>query len=134
VRAGVASKAVKESSFERVDVDTTVQPKAVAYPTDAKLYNHAREILIRLCKEWDINLRQTTYARVGPKAALMAGRYFHVRQAKRGKRQVKKLKTILGPVYRGVERKLEAFPSAAEAFEGILEGRPAPEAGAARQE
>jgi len=120
VRAGLASKAVKESSFERVTVDTTVQPKAVAFPTDARLYNHARAILVRLCRESGIPLRQT-YERIGPKAVMMAGRYFHARQTRRGKRQVKKLKTILGRVYRDAERKLATVPSARKVLGSTLE-------------
>src|SRR6516162_6556240 len=35
--------AAKPSDFSRVIVDTTVQPKAVAFPTDAKLIHQARE-------------------------------------------------------------------------------------------
>ena len=34
----------------RVVIDTTVQPKAVMFPTDAKLLNRARERLVRLAK------------------------------------------------------------------------------------
>jgi len=115
VQAGLASKAVKESSFERITVDTTVQPKAVTYPTDAKLYNHAREILVRLCRDAGIQLRQS-YSRIGPRTAMMAARYFHARQAKRGKRAVKKLKTMLGRVYRDVERKIDGNSMAQEMF------------------
>jgi hypothetical protein len=40
--------AAKPSDFTRVIVDTTVQPKAVAFPTDAKLMQRARERLVRL--------------------------------------------------------------------------------------
>ena len=120
VKAGLASKAVKESSFERVNVDTTVQPKAITYPTDAKLYNHGREILVRLSQEYEIPLRQS-YSRLGPRAEMNAGRYFHARQAKRGRREVKKLKTILGRVSRDVGRKIEARPAAIQrAFEPVL--------------
>jgi hypothetical protein len=32
-------------------IDTTVQPKAVMFPTDAKLLNRARERLVRLAKK-----------------------------------------------------------------------------------
>jgi len=115
IQAGVASKAVKESSFERITVDTTVQPKAITYPTDARLYNHAREILVRLCRDTGIQLRQS-YARIGPRTAMMAARYFHARQTKRGKRAVKKLKTMLGRVYRDVERKIADNPMAPKMF------------------
>ena len=34
---------MKLKDLARVDVDTTVQPKAVMFPTDAKLLNRARE-------------------------------------------------------------------------------------------
>jgi len=39
--------AMKPSDLARVVVDTTVQPKAVMFPTDAKLFNRARERLVR---------------------------------------------------------------------------------------
>jgi IS5 family transposase len=40
--------AAKPADFSKVIVDTTVQPKAVAFPTDAKLMHRARERLVRL--------------------------------------------------------------------------------------
>jgi transposase, IS5 family len=39
---------MKPRDLARVVVDTTVQPKAVMFPTDAKLLNRARERLVRL--------------------------------------------------------------------------------------
>jgi transposase, IS5 family len=36
--------------LSEVIVDTTVQPKAVMFPTDAKLMNRAREKLVTLAK------------------------------------------------------------------------------------
>jgi IS5 family transposase len=42
------TEAMKPKDLERVVVDTTVQPKAVMFPTDAKLLNRARERLVRL--------------------------------------------------------------------------------------
>jgi hypothetical protein len=42
--------AMKPSDLARVVIDTTVQPKAVMFPTDAKLLNRARERLVRLAK------------------------------------------------------------------------------------
>ena len=43
----MTSGAVKPSSLERVSVDTTVQPKAIAYSLDSRLYHRGREILVR---------------------------------------------------------------------------------------
>jgi IS5 family transposase len=58
------TKAIKPSKLSRAIVDTTVQPKNVTFPTDAKLLNRAREKLVRLAKLHGVGLRQS-YARVG---------------------------------------------------------------------
>jgi len=73
VTVGLASKTVKPSSLERVVVDTTVQEKSIAYPTDCRLYNRSRERLVRLALQQGIRLRQS-YHRLGPQALLKAGR------------------------------------------------------------
>jgi transposase, IS5 family len=56
------TEAIKPSELSRVIVDTTVQPKNVTFPTDAKLLNRAREKLVRLAKLHAVPLRQS-YAR-----------------------------------------------------------------------
>ncbi|CCG41144.1 conserved hypothetical protein [Magnetospirillum molischianum DSM 120] len=66
--------ALQAEDMERVTVDTTVQPKAVTFPTDAKLMQRAREKLVALAQEWGIGLRQS-HARVGKRAAMKQGRY-----------------------------------------------------------
>ena len=43
--------AAKPADFSKVIVDTTVQPKAVAFPTDAKLMHRARERLAKLARK-----------------------------------------------------------------------------------
>jgi IS5 family transposase len=62
----VATKtgAMKPGDLVRVIVDTTVQPKNVTFPTDAKLLNRAREKLVKLARKQGVELRQS-YARVG---------------------------------------------------------------------
>jgi transposase, IS5 family len=56
--------AARPADFSKVIVDTTVQPKAVAHPTDARLMHRARERLVRLAKKHGVKLRQS-YERVG---------------------------------------------------------------------
>ena len=53
------SGSAKPVDFSKVIVDTTVQPKAVAFPTDAKLMHRARERLVRLAKKTGVELRQS---------------------------------------------------------------------------
>lgn len=72
------TEAIKPSDLNRIIVDTTVQPKNVMFPTDARLVNRAREILVRLAKRNGIKLRQS-YARVGKFALIKHQRYAHAK-------------------------------------------------------
>ena len=76
------TKAIKPSELSRVIVDTTVQPKNVTLPTDAKLLNQAREKLVRLAKIHGVDLRQS-YARLGKFALIRHRRDAHAKQFKR---------------------------------------------------
>ena len=89
--------AMKPSDLARVEIDTTVQPKAVMFPTDAKLLNRARERLVRLAKKLGVSLRQS-YRRVGKLALIKHQRYAHAHQFKRANRSLRKLKTYLGRI------------------------------------
>ena len=92
-----------EQHMERVNVDTTVQEKAIAYPIDARLYHKARVLLVKAAKDRGIPLRQS-YLRLGKRSLIMSGRYAHARQMRRAKREQKKLKNYLGRVYRNILR------------------------------
>src|SRR5208282_2182100 len=100
------TEAIKPSDLNRVIVDTTVQPKNVMFPTDARLLNRAREILVRLAQRCGIELRQS-YARVGKFALIQHQRYAHAKQFKRANRALRKLKTYLGRVIRDIARKID---------------------------
>jgi IS5 family transposase len=100
------SGAVKPSQLCEVIVDTTVQPKNVMFPTDARLLNRAREMLVRMAKNNGVALRQC-YARVGKRALIKHQRYAHAKQFKRAGRARKKLRTYLGRVIRDIERRIE---------------------------
>lgn len=76
------TKAIKPSELSRVIVDTTVQPKNVTFPTDAKHLNRAREKLVGLAQRHAVDLRQS-YARVGKLALVQHQRYAHAKQFKR---------------------------------------------------
>jgi IS5 family transposase len=105
VGVAVNAGAVRQSSFERITVDTTVQPKAIAHPTDSRLYLKALQALVRQAKRHGIVLRRS-HTRVARHAALMAGRYAHARQFRRMRGEIRKLKTFLGRVFRDIVRKI----------------------------
>jgi hypothetical protein len=50
---------IKPQDLKRVVVDTTVQPKAVAHPTDSRLLETARTKLVQAAKQAGIALKQT---------------------------------------------------------------------------
>jgi len=113
------TEAIKPSELSRVIVDTTVQPKNVMFPTDAKLLNRAREKLVRLARHRGVVLRQS-YARVGKFALIQHQRYAHAKQFKRANRILKKLRTYLGRVIRDITRKIEGDNGLEAAFAPLL--------------
>ena len=113
------TRAMKPSELSRVIVDTTVQPKNITYPTDAKLLNRAREKLVKLAKEFGVELRQS-YTRVGKFALIQHQRYAHAKQFKRANRALRTLKTYLGRVIRDIARKIEGKPGLEAKFAWLL--------------
>src|SRR4029077_12599840 len=105
IAAGVLTKLVKVPSLQRVVVDTTVQDKAVAYPTDAKLYDDMRRKLVRMAQRAGLELRQS-YARCGKQRLAAVARSARGRHKVGIRKHTRKLKTYLGRVLRDIERKL----------------------------
>jgi IS5 family transposase len=118
--AGLATKTVAKSSLAVVNVDTTVQDKAVAFPTDARLLHKARLALVRLAKRQGIALRQS-YERIGKAAFVRSQRYAHARQMNRAKAQTRKLRTYLGRIIRDIQRKLTAEQQAPSRMSQLLQ-------------
>jgi transposase, IS5 family len=110
-------QALGDSEIKRVTVDTTVQEKAIAFPTDARLYHKARRALVQEAQGAGINLRQT-YVRLGRQALARQGRYAQARQMKRARRETKRLRQYLGRVIRDIRRKC---PRPAPALKSLLE-------------
>lgn len=106
VKSAESSNQLKENDFEHLNVDTTVQEKAISFPTDAKLYYKMLEDLVKQSKSRGIKLRQS-YKFVSKKALTKQAGYAHARQMKRARKMTKKLKTYLGRVYRNMLRKAE---------------------------
>lgn len=95
--------ALRKSDMEAVTVDTTVQEKAVRFPTDASLLYTALVQLGILARQSGLKLRQS-YVRVGKRALIKVGRYGHAKQYKRRDREIRFLKRRLGRVIGDIER------------------------------
>ena len=119
LRVAHASGALRTKDLARVTVDTTVQPKAITFPTDAKLLHAAIRGLNRLARRHGVRLRQS-YLRIAKQAAMMAGRYAHAKQFNRHRRQLRILRTRLGRIIRDIGRKIAGQPALEEAFQWPL--------------
>lgn len=119
LRVAHETGAVRTRDLKRVTVDTTVQPKAITFPTDAKLVHAAIRGLNRLARAHGLKLRQS-YLRIAKRAAMMAGRYAHAKQFKRHRRQLRLLRTRLGRLIRDIRRKITGRPELEAAFEQPL--------------
>src|SRR5881398_2794826 len=115
LRVAHEAGALRTNDLRRVTVDTTGQPKAITFPTDAKLLQAAIKGLNRLARRHGVRLRQS-YLRVAKRAAMMAGRYAHAKQFNRHRRQLRVLRTRLGRLIRDIRRKIAGYADLEAAF------------------
>ncbi|WP_420969616.1 IS5 family transposase [Bradyrhizobium sp. B120] len=112
--------AIETKDLERIVVDTTVQEKAIAHPTDARLTHRAIEKLVDLAKREGVELRQS-YLRVAKRAAIMVGLHPCPSVQARPARTQKFLRTRLGRVIRDISRKIEGNPALDDRFGPLLD-------------
>ena len=105
IAAGIKMGSIAPAQLKRINVDTTVQTKAVRYPTDARLYHRCRERLVKAARREGLVIKQS-YRHVGKRLLLASSRYAHARQMKRARACTRKLRTQLGRVVREIERQV----------------------------
>jgi len=95
----------KAAEDKTVLIDTTVQEKAITYPTDSKLAIKIINRLNKLAKAHGIQQRRTYVKEV--KGLRLACRHFrHVKRRRKANKALKRLRTIAGILLRECERKL----------------------------
>jgi len=119
IRVGVKSGTVRPRDLQKVNVDTTVQEKAVRFPTDTQLCHKAREELLKTAEHCGVEVRQS-YVRKSKQAVFLANKYLAARQTNRGRKQIKKVRNYLGRVIRDIERALVKDRSLEVAFDNDL--------------
>jgi len=105
IETGIKMGAIRPAQLQRINVDTTVQTKAIRFPTDARLYNRCRERLVKMARQQGIKIKQS-YQHTGKKLLLDVSRYAHARQMKRARAAERKLRTNLGRVMREIDRQV----------------------------
>jgi IS5 family transposase len=107
INTGLKMRVIKPSQLAHVNIDTTVQTKAIRHPTDGRLYQRAAERLVKQARKAGLRIKQS-YSRVGKRLLQQVSRYAHARQMKRAAACVRKLKTQLGRLIREIQRQLDA--------------------------
>jgi transposase, IS5 family len=118
MEVAVTLKLIAKKELTRVIVDSTVQEKAIAHPTDSKLLETARSKVVEAAKANGIELKQT-YAKEGQLLGYKAGPVFsaffaHARQFKRMRKVIKRQRTIVGRLQREVSRKMTTLSQAVQ--------------------
>ena len=103
IEAGMKMGVIRSAELKRVNVDTTVETKAIRFPTDARLYQRMRERLVKAARAEGLTIKQS-YEHVGRRLLMQSSRYAHARQMKRARACTRKLKTQLGRVIREIQR------------------------------
>lgn len=119
INVAVELQLIKPQELARVIVDSTVQHKAIAHPTDSRLLETARIKLVDAARDAGIDLKQT-FAKEGKELGRKAGRYAHARQFKRMRRAIKRQRTIVGRLQREIERKAGAVSAIGQAVREAL--------------
>lgn len=101
--AAQRAKALKPDALHEVIVDTTVQEKAVAHPSDARLLYKMQLRLVREARRRGIPLPRT-WLKAAKRALIRHGRYRHAKLHKKAAKQLCKLRTFVGRVQRALAR------------------------------
>jgi transposase, IS5 family len=115
--AGKREGEVTSTDLKRVIVDTTVQEKAVSYPTDAGLYRRMIEVLNRAARKSGIKVRQS-YLRITKFLQIEQHRMRRGGQVKKANRSLRKMRKNLERLTRDLIRKGD--PQDAELKEALL--------------
>jgi IS5 family transposase len=103
IENGLSLKAITHKQLETLNVDTTVQKTNIRYPTDDRLYDRARTVLVKFCKKHNIPLRRS-YVHAGRKLYLSLCRLNHTKKFELAKQLRKKLKNMLKHVIQDIKK------------------------------
>jgi IS5 family transposase len=92
IEAGMKMHVIGPAALKRVNVGTTVETKAIRFPTDARLYHRMRERLVKAARAEGLTIEQG-YQHVGRRLLMQSSRCAHARQMRRAR----------GPLYGVIE-------------------------------
>ena len=76
IEAGIQMRVIRPAELKRVNVDTTVETRAIRFPTDARLYQRMCERLVKVARAEGLTIKQS-YKHVGRRLLMQSSRYAH---------------------------------------------------------
>jgi len=109
INVAIKTKTVSPSELEKTIADTTVMPKAIAYPNEAKLLQRIIERIVRAAAQAHINLKRT-FIRVSKKTLRNYQRLMHGKKIKQAQKPLNKLRRYLSKILKDLDPHLESCP------------------------
>jgi IS5 family transposase len=110
VSVALKTKTVTPQELTKVISDTTVMPKAISHPVDAKLIRRSIERIVRAAKEAGIRLKRT-YSRVASWTLKEYLRLMHGKKIRKAQRPLGKLKRYLSKLLKELDPHLTNCPT-----------------------
>ena len=109
VSVALKTRTVTPKELTKTIVDTTVMPKAIAHPVDAKLIQRSIERIVRTAQAAGIRLKRT-YSRVSSWMLKEYLRLMHGKKIRKARRPLRKLKRYLTKLLKDLDPHLERCP------------------------
>jgi IS5 family transposase len=119
IGVAVKTKTVTASELEKAIVDTTVLPKAITYPNDAKMIQRIIERIVRASGRASIPLKRT-FIRVSKRALRDYQRLMHGKRIKQAQKPLRKLRRYLSKILKDLDPHIENCPR--ELFKEVAVG------------
>ena len=109
IQTAIATKAIAPSELKKTICDTTVMPKAIAHPTDARLIHRSLKRITAEASKAGITLKRT-YDRIARWSFKEYQRLVHGRRFRKAQKPLNKLKRYLAKVLKELDPHLERCP------------------------
>lgn len=109
IQVALKTETVLPSELSKTICDTTVMPKAITHPTDAKLIHRSLERIVRAARRAGITLKRS-YQRVAKWALKDYQRLMHGKHVRKAQKPLNKLRRYLSKALQELDPVLESCP------------------------
>lgn len=109
IQVALETPTIAPHGLSKTICDTTVMPKAITYPTDAKLIHRSLERIVKAARKAGIVLKRS-YQCVARWALREYQRLMHGKRLRKAQKPLNKLKRYLSKVLRELDPVLESCP------------------------